>query len=211
MQFSNGRVAGATVSILDTPSSGNGGGQADGAGLSNIQIPGNVILGPNSNILLQAVHGHPEGVLSNPFIYAPKAILSTEMSGNYLPQWPVYFDDAGVLPKMFCSGNDFATPTCSQVKTAPTCPASSGCTSVSGTDSDFDVTTNGTATTVTVALAASYPAKPICRATASATSGGAAASASVTSVTLQQYGTTVAFKTSAAVPHIYGSCHSATG
>ena len=49
-QFTNGRIAGATTSILDTPDkNGNGGGQADGVGLSNIQIPGNIILGPDSN------------------------------------------------------------------------------------------------------------------------------------------------------------------
>jgi hypothetical protein len=70
---------------------------------------------------------------------------------------------------------------------------------------------NGANTSVTERRSSNYATKPICRATASTTSGGAAASASVTSVTLQPYGTTVVFKTSAAVPHIYGSCHSATG
>ena len=212
-QFTNGRIAGATTSILDTPDkNGNGGGQADGVGLSNIQIPGNVVLGPDSNALLIGVHGHPSGAQSNPFIYAASAMLSTQISGSYLPQWPIYFDDTSVLPKIFCSGNDFATPLCGQTKTTPSC--TSGCahsTDVSGNDGDFDVTTNGTATSITVTLAANYPAKPICRASTSTTSSGTAASAAISLVTLLPFGTTVTFKTSPAVPHIYGSCHSATG
>jgi hypothetical protein len=209
-QFTNGRIAGATTSILDTPDrNGNGGGQAAGVGLSNIQIPGNVILGPDSNALLTGVHGHPSGAQSNPFIYAASAMLSTEISGSYLSQWPVYFDDVAVYAKMYCTGNSFATPLCSQVKTTPACVSS--CTSVSGSDSDFDIAVSGTNTSVTVLLSSNYVSKPICRATASATGGGAAASASIVSVTTQPLGTTVVLKKSAAVPHIYGSCHSATG
>jgi hypothetical protein len=209
-QFTNGRIAGATTSILDTPDkNGNGGGQADGVGLSNIQIPGNIILGPDSNAVITGLHGHPAGALSNPIIYAASLMLSTQISSSYLPQWPIYFDDNTVFPKMYCSGNSLATPLCNQVKTTPACISS--CTSVSGSDSDFDILVSGTNTSITVQLAANYPTKPICRATASTTSTGAAASASVSVVTLQSFGTAVTFKTSAVVSHIYGSCHSATG
>jgi hypothetical protein len=202
-QFTNGRIAGAVVSILDTPAP-----QSSGIGIANVEIPGHIVAGPNSDLVLDGAHGNAP---SGDFLFVSGTAASLQASAMSLPAWTMYFEDPLILPKLYCAANAFATPTCSQVKTAPTCPASSGCTSVTGTDTDFDVTTSGTATSVTVTLSANYPAKPICRASASTTSGGAAASASVSSVTFQPYGTTVTFKTSSAVPHIYGSCHSPTG
>jgi hypothetical protein len=202
-QFTNGRIAGATVSILDVPSP-----QSSGIGISNAEVPGHIIVGPGSDLVLTGLHGN---MPSGDFVYVSGTTASLQASGTSLPLWTMYFDDPLVLSKVYCAGNGFATPACSQVKTAPTCPASSGCTSVAGTDSDFDVTTSGSATSVTVMLAANYPAKPICRVTPGATSGGAAVNSSVSSVNWQPYGTTVTFKTNNAVPHLYGSCHGPTG
>jgi hypothetical protein len=204
-QFSNGRIAGAVTSILDTPAAGA---QQDGMGISNVQVPGNILLGADANIVLDGIHGFPT---ASQYVFAPGAIASAHVTGNILPAWPVYFDDPAVFAKLYCAGNAFATALCSQVKSTPTCLTA--LTVCMGTDARFDIAVTGppTATTFSVLLAGHYASTPICSATASPTTTGTVTSVSISGVSVQSWGTTVTFKTSNAVPHVYGSCHGATG
>jgi hypothetical protein len=196
-QFTNGRLGGAVTSILDTPDADM---QPDGIGISNTQVPGNIILGGSANVVFDALHGAPT---ATPFVYLPASVSQAHISGSFLAGWPIHFEDTDAFTALYCSGNAFATALCSQVKKAPQCSA--GCSSVSGTDGDFDVLTDGTSTTVTIQLAGDYAAAPICNVSPGA-NGGSAVSASISLMDFEAWCTTVTFKTGGAVPHLYGSC-----
>lgn len=201
-QFSNGRLGGYYTSILNTPTF-----QPDGVAVSNAQVYGNIILGEDSNIGLSLLHGQINAPGSG-FVFASSAIQAAHIDSAQLPQWSLYVDDANAWPKLFCAANLFAGALCTQVRSAPACV--SGCSSIAGNDSSFDVAVSG-GTTISVTLAGQYSSAPICTESPATSGGGAAVSASVTSVDWEPWGTTVSFKISAAASHLYGSCHGVTG
>ena len=202
-QYSNGRLGGGFNSILDTP----GDNQADGIGISNVQVAGNIALGTNSNATLIAAHGQTTAPPLTLFESSGADLV--QIAGANLPQWIVASDSTAGLAALSCSANVFATAVCSQVKTAPMCIV--GCTGVSGNDGGFAVAVSSGATTITVQLAGKYTAAPICTVSAGPPAGSISPYAYVSGVSFQPWGTTVTFKTSVSVTSLYGSCHGPTG
>src|SRR6185312_15903143 len=98
-QYSNGRLGAGVNSILDTPA----GGQSDGVGISNVQVAGNIALGPDSNITIMAAHGQTNAPPLT--VFESSQVELAQITGANLPQWMVTSDDPAALSDLSCAGN----------------------------------------------------------------------------------------------------------
>ncbi|HSC18247.1 MAG TPA: hypothetical protein VLC74_04970 [Rhizomicrobium sp.] len=121
------------------------------------------------------------------------------------------FADPSALAKQYCDrSSHLGSGECGQSLASLSCIVGCGGSGgVTGSDDRFDVTTNGSATTITIQLAGLYDTAPICTATTGGPSGGATSpiAVSMPPADTQPYWTQVTFITSSAAAHIYGSCH----